>query len=245
MTETWIVVGASSAIARAFALSVARGGADVVLCGRDVDDLKADAANIGVRTGAKAEVVRFDAEAFATHDEFLRGVFDRPGAVSIFVAVGNMPGQIEMQKDPDLALSCVNANYVAMVSLLQRIATHMEARKAGSIVILGSVAGDRGRRSNYVYGSAKAGLHAFAQGLRARLFHAGVHVVTAKPGFIDTAMTWGLKGLFLVASPEACAEACIRALANKKDVIYFPWFWFPIMTIIRLLPETIAKRLSF
>jgi len=111
-------------------------------------------------------------------------------------------------------------------------------------VALGSVAGDRGRLKNYVYGAAKAGLHTYLQGLRARGVRSGVQVVTVKPGFVDTAMTWGLPGMFLVASPDAIAAACLSAVAKKRDVIYAPFFWWGIMTIIRHIPERIFKKLN-
>jgi short-subunit dehydrogenase len=105
------------------------------------------------------------------------------------------------------------------------------------------VAGDRGRQSNYLYGAAKAGLSTFLQGLRNRLFHANVKVITIKPGFVDTHMTYGRPGLFLVASPESVARGIFRAIAKGKDVVYLPWFWRPIMLIVQSIPEAIFKRL--
>jgi short-subunit dehydrogenase len=105
------------------------------------------------------------------------------------------------------------------------------------------VAGDRGRQSNYLYGAAKAGLSAYLQGLRNRLFHAHVKVLTVKPGFVDTHMTYGRSGLFLVASPESVAKGIFRAIVKGKDVVYLPWFWRPIMLVVRSIPEGIFKRL--
>jgi short-subunit dehydrogenase len=113
------------------------------------------------------------------------------------------------------------------------------------VIVVGSVAGDRGRLKNYVYGSAKAGLHAFAQGLRARLFRAGVQVTTVKPGFIDTAMTFGMKSGPLMASPEACARACLRHARRGREVAYYPPVWRLIMLIIKHIPEPLMKRMSF
>ena len=112
-------------------------------------------------------------------------------------------------------------------------------------MVIGSVAGDRGRLKNYVYGSAKAGLHAFTQGLRARLFRAGVQVTTVKPGFIDTAMTFGMRTGPLMASPEACARACLRLAERGRAVAYYPPIWRIVMLIIGLIPEPLMKRLSF
>jgi len=120
----------------------------------------------------------------------------------------------------------------------------LEAQRQGRVVALASVAGDRGRIKNYVYGSAKAGLATYLQGLRARLFRAGVSVTTVKPGFVDTAMTFGLPGMFLVADPADIARSCLKAAERGKDVIYAPFFWWAIMTIIRHIPERIFKRLG-
>ncbi len=131
--------------------------------------------------------------------------------------------------------------------MLQLLASEIEARGAGTIVgVGGSVAGDRGRIGNYVYGAAKAGFATYLSGLRNRLTRAGGHVVTVKPGFVDTAMTWGgIEGMFLVASPpDAVARDILKAVAKRRNVIYTPFFWRWIMLIIRLIPEPIFKKLS-
>ena len=112
-------------------------------------------------------------------------------------------------------------------------------------MVVTSVAGDRGRFSNYVYGSAKAGFATYLSGLRNRLNRSGAHVVTVKPGFVDTSMTWGVEGMFLVAAPAAVAKSIAKAVEKKKNVIYTPGFWWFIMTIIKLVPERIFKKLSF
>jgi len=239
----WVVVGASSAIAVAFARRVAAAGCSVVLCGRDRDDLDIRAADLRLRYGVPAEVVRFDATDPASHGDVigrLRAVVSGP--VSLFVAAGSMPEQAALERDPPGVLATLEANLLGVVSLLTRMAPWLEDQRGGAVVVLGSVAGDRGRRKNYIYGAAKAGLHAYLQGLRARLFPAGVAVVTVKPGFVDTAMTFGQPGLFLVASPDALAAGCLRAVEKGRDVVYLPWFWRWIMLIIRLIPERIFKR---
>ncbi|MFV2002586.1 MAG: SDR family NAD(P)-dependent oxidoreductase, partial [Paracoccaceae bacterium] len=120
----------------------------------------------------------------------------------------------------------------------------MEARGSGSVVGIGSVAGDRGRVGNYIYGAAKAGFHTCLSGLRVRLARAGVHVLLVKPGFVDTAMTWGLDGMFLVATPQKVAADIMRAVDKRKNVIYTPFFWRYIMLIIRSIPEAVFKKLS-
>ena len=142
-----------------------------------------------------------------------------------------------------LAQQVIAVNYLGAVSILSRLAPRMAEEGGGAMVVLSSVAGDRGRPSNYVYGSAKAGLNAYLQGLRASYAAKGVRVTTVKPGFMDTSMTYGLPGMFLVASPEACARACLRFAVKGRDVAYFPAFWWFIMAVIRAIPERIFKRL--
>ena len=135
-------------------------------------------------------------------------------------------------------------SFTGPARFLQMLAPVMEARGGGTVVGVGSVAGDRGRIGNYVYGAAKAGFATYLSGLRNRLNRAGAHVVTVKPGFVDTAMTWGIEGMFLVASPEDIAASIDRAVERKKNVLYTPFFWRYIMLIIRSIPEFLFKKLS-
>jgi short-subunit dehydrogenase len=244
--HTWLVLGASSAIARAFARAAAAEGADIVLAGRDRDDLDKSAGDIALRSGRRATVLDFDALDYASHEAAITRAREAAGTgtLNIFLAFGTMPPQAEIDRDARLAFRTIESNYVGAVSILQAAAPVLEAQKRGAVVALSSVAGDRGRIKNYVYGSAKAGLSAYLQGLRARLFRSGVSVTTVKPGFVDTAMTFGLPGLFLVASPHAVARACLAAAQKGREEIYFPFFWWGIMTIIRNIPERIFKRLS-
>ena len=244
--ETWLVLGASSAIARAFARVAASEGADVILAGRDRDDLDKTAADAALRSGKRATVLDFDALDYAGHAGLMQRARDAAGAgtLNIFLAFGTMPSQAEIDQDFKLAARTIESNYLGAVSVLQAAAPVLEAQKRGAVVALSSVAGDRGRIKNYVYGSAKAGLSAYLQGLRARLFRSGVTVTTVKPGFVDTAMTFGLPGMFLVASPDAVARACLAAARKGREELYVPFFWWGIMTIIRNIPERIFKRLS-
>jgi decaprenylphospho-beta-D-erythro-pentofuranosid-2-ulose 2-reductase len=243
--ETWVVLGASSAIARAFARLVAARGAAVILAGRDRDDLEALAQDLRVRGAAQADVLFFDAVDSAAHPAFARECRRlAAGRMNVFLAFAVMPEQEAMDRDPALAVHTIAAGFAGAVSVLQCLAPMLEDQHAGRVVALGSVAGDRGRRKNYVYGAAKAGLHAYLQGLRARLFASGVTVTTVKPGFVDTAMTFGRPGLFLVASPEAVAGAALAAAEKGREEIYAPFFWTFIMLVIRAIPERIMKRLS-
>ena len=248
--RTWLVLGASSSVARAFARLVAGRGAAVLLAGRDTDDLERSAADLRARHGVSAHVLPFDARERATIAALVAHCRDLPaGTLDVFLAFGSMPEQAAMEADPTLAVATIEATYTGAVEVLLGLAPLLEVGRQGNqtpghVVVLGSVAGDRGRLKNYVYGSAKAGLATFTAGLRNRLFRSGVLVTTVKPGFMDTAMTWGLPGLFLVAKPEDAASAILRAALKGKEVVYTPVFWALIMLIIRLIPERIFKKLS-
>lgn len=137
----------------------------------------------------------------------------------------------------------IKRNFTGACAILGEIANHFEKQKGGFIIGISSVAGDRGRQSNYIYGAAKGGLSIFLQGLRNRLYPSGVHVMTVKPGFVDTSMTYGKEGMFLVASPEKVGKAIVAALEKKKDVVYIPWFWRLIMMLIKAIPEKIFKKM--
>lgn len=243
-TGTWIILGASSSMGRSFAASLAAKGDDIVLAGRDMDDMARTAGDIHISTGRTVDVVKFDATDYQGHQAFAAAMAQKIGIINVVLLFGLMPEQDEMDVDVSKALSCIEATFTGAVSILHHLAPVMETRGGGTIIGVGSVAGDRGRLKNYVYGSAKAGLHTYLAGLRNRLGRSGIHVMTVKPGFVDTSMTWGLPGLFLVASPDQVADSCIKAAAKGRDEIYVPWFWWGIMTIIRNVPEKIFKKLS-
>ncbi len=242
-----VILGATSALARAIALEAGRDGFAVALAGRDAEECETLAADVRVRTGAPCAAVRFDALEFDRHDALLAACEDALGKPpdGAVVCFGYMTDQAETEKDFAAARRTIDVNYTAAASVLMRFAAALERRGAGFLGVVTSVAGDRGRMSNYTYGSAKAGLIAFAQGLRNRLHHAGVTVTTLKPGFMDTKMTYGLlKPGPLLASPEAAGRACWRAVRRGKSVAYVPWFWRGVMTLIRLLPECVFKRMK-
>lgn len=243
--NTWVVLGASSSIARAFARAAAQSGSALVLAGRDQADLQASAADIRLRSGRSVEVLAFDASETSSHAAFVQRCRTLcNGRLNVFLAFGQMPAQSALDVDPQLMRSTIGVNFLGAVSVLAQFAPVLEAQRAGHVVVIGSVAGDRGRRKNYVYGAAKAGLHAYAQGLRARLCRSGVTVLTVKPGFVDTAMSYGQPGLFLVAQPEALARAILTAVERGRLIMYYPWFWRWIMLLIRHIPERIFQRLN-
>jgi short-subunit dehydrogenase len=245
VNEHWLILGASSAMARAFAREAAARGASVTLAGRDQDDLAATAADLRLRGAASARVLACDAWDPASRAECIASAPLVNTTLNILMAIAQMPEQAAMDADPALLAGMLEATYAGPVALLQGLAPELERQKGGRVVIVGSVSGDRGRRKNYLYGSAKAGLATYAEGLRARLFASGASVTLVKPGFVDTAMTWGVAGLFLVSTPEACARAMMRAALKGRAEIYHPFFWRLIMLVIKHIPAALMKRLKF
>ncbi len=244
MSSTWIILGATSSMARAFARKLAGEGAGLLLAGRDLADLAAIAQDCRVRGARMAEAVAFDARAPEGFAALVARLAGEEGELNAAVFVGSMPPQAEIDADPALIDGTVCDSFTGPARFLQLLAPEMEARGGGTVVGVGSVAGDRGRIGNYVYGAAKAGFHTYLSGLRNRLTRAGGHVVTVKPGFVDTSMTWGLPGMFLVATPDAVADDIWKAVTRRRNVIYTPFFWRYIMLIIRHVPEFIFKKMK-
>ena len=245
MTEHWLVLGASSAIARAFIREVARRGAALTLAGRDLADMEAAAADARLRGASAARILACDAADPVSREAFLAQALVPGTRLNVLLAVGSMPSQDTMDADPSALSRMIESTYVGPVALLQGLAPSFEAQRSGRIIVIGSVAGDRGRRKNYLYGSAKAALARYTEGLRARLFPSGAGVTLVKPGFVDTAMTWGVPGLFLVASPDACAAAILRAAEHGRETVYVPFFWRYIMLVIQHVPAGLMKRTRF
>lgn len=241
-----VVVGASSAIGRSISRIFADHGNDLILAGRDIEDLQRTAADVRVRSGRRVEVIAFDAMEFEKHEDFWHECQSRAagGVDGLVVLHGSLPVQAEAQSDFKTARAAIDLNFTSVVSLLTHAANDFQAKTRGSICVFSSVAGDRGRQSNYVYGSAKAGLTAFLQGLRNRLHHSGVKVITVKPGFVDTAMTWGLVTSKLNAQPEVVAKDVFNAVRHGKPVLYTPWFWRYIMMIVKHIPECCFMRMK-
>jgi short-subunit dehydrogenase len=244
MNQTWIVLGATSSMARAFARKVATDGACVLLAGRDMAELAAIAADCRLRGARAAEAVAFDARDPSGFPALIERMEREEGQLNAAVFVGSMPAQAEIDADPALIDGVVADSHTGPARFLQMLAPVIEARGGGTVVGVGSVAGDRGRLGNYVYGSAKAGFATYLSGLRNRMTRTGGHVVTVKPGFVDTAMTWGLPGMFLVASPEKVADDILKAVRKQRNVIYTPFFWRFIMLIIIHVPEFIFKKMK-
>ena len=244
MSESVLILGATSAIARATAAAFAARGDALYLASRDMDELRRIAADLRLRHNVEVRYGLFDAEATETHEAFLQTVTgDMPGLSGVVLAFGYL-GDAQAARDFKAGAKIIASNFTGAASILSHCANYFEPLQRGFIIGISSVAGDRGRQSNYVYGAAKGALSLYLQGLRNRLYASGVRVITIKPGFVDTAMTFGLPGLFLVASPQDIGERIVGALGKSADVVYLPWFWRYIMLIIKHIPEPIFKRLK-
>ncbi|WP_459199183.1 SDR family oxidoreductase [Ralstonia pseudosolanacearum] len=241
-----LIVGATSAIAIACARQWAAEGARFFLVARNGERLEQVADNLSARGAQLASRHQLDITDLERHAAMFEQCLAALGTIDIvLVAPGTLPDQAACQADPAIAVREFNTNATAVIALLTRIANALEAQRSGALAVISSVAADRGRPSNYLYGSAKAALSAFCEGLNARLFKAGVHVLTIKPGFVSTPMTAGLPlpGP-LVASPEKVSRDIVRAIDKRKDTLYTPWFWAIIMLIIRSVPKPVFKRTS-
>ncbi|MEO8531092.1 MAG: SDR family NAD(P)-dependent oxidoreductase, partial [Deltaproteobacteria bacterium] len=235
---------ATSSMARALTRELAGQGASLLLCGRNANELKALTKDAELRGAPQSEALAFDARDATTFAAIVTRAAKSEGTINVAVFCGSMPPQAAVEADPSKLPGVIQDSYTGPAEILLMLAPLMEERGQGTIIGVGSVAGDRGRLSNYVYGSAKAGFHTFLAGLRNRMARKGVHVMTVKPGFVDTGMTWGVPGMFLVAQPEQVAEALLKGARKKKNVLYVPFFWWGIMTIIKSVPEFIFKKLK-
>jgi short-subunit dehydrogenase len=241
-----LIVGATSAIAIACARRWASEGAALFLVGRNAQRLEQIAADLVARGAKSATSHVLDMNDFDAHPDMLQACTAALGGIDIaLIAHGTLSDQKSCEQDVKVAMRELSTNGLSVIALLTPLANLMENARTGVIAVISSVAGDRGRPSNYVYGTAKAAVTTFCEGLRARLFKSGVHVLTIKPGFVDTPMTAGLPlpGP-LVATPERVANDIVRAVDKKKDSIYTPWFWSAIMLIIRSVPGFLFKRAS-
>lgn len=244
MRAAVLILGATSSIAGATAAAFAAKGHPLYLAARDVEELRRSASDLSIRYRVPVYTGFFDAEAFDKHASFYQKASDEAGGFEgILLAFGDLGDNSSAPVDFSEAEKVITRNYTGACSILIEAAKDFSKKKKGFIIGISSVAGDRGRQSNYTYGSAKGALALYLQGLRNRLYPLGVSVTTIKLGFVDTAMTFGMPGLFLVASPEAVGKK-IAKLAKSGGVHYIPGFWRGIMALIKAVPERFFKRLK-
>lgn len=236
-----LVLGANSDMAVAIARRFAQAGWSIQLASRQTETLQTEAQHLQVAYGIQTEIYRFDARESASHARFYADLSHQPDGV--IVAFGLLGDQTQSQADFNQAQAVIETNYTGAVSICEIVATDLEQRQQGFIVGISSVAGDRGRASNYIYGSSKAAFSAYLSGLRHRLVKSNVHMMTVKPGFVATKMTEGLDlPAKLTATPQEVAQAVFNGVSKRKNVIYVKWMWRYIMLIIIHLPNFIFNK---
>lgn len=239
--STVLILGATSDMAMAIAKKFASQGYDIQLAARKTEQLQPVQSDLSIRFNVTCTLYHFDALDFASHSSFYNNLTPKPD-ITICV-IGYMNDNEKVINSQDETIKTINTNFTGAVSILNIVAAGYAARQQGTIVGISSVAGNRGRQSNYIYGSAKAGFTAYLSGLRNKLFHSRVHVMTVLPGFVYTKMTEHLKlPKLLTAQPSDVANAIFKGVKKKKNILYVKWFWRWIMLIITSVPEFIFKK---
>lgn len=241
-----LIIGATSAIATACARLWAAQGSEFFLVARNNEKLGQVAADLRARGAMTITLHSMEATDLTAHADMLDSCLNALQQIDIaLIAHGTLPDQRSCEEDVGVALQEFANNGTSVIALLTRMANQFESQRCGTLAVISSVAGDRGRPSNYLYGSAKAAVSTFCEGLRARLFKVDVHVIDIKPGLIDTPMTQGLPlPAALVAKPEQVAQRIVNGIERKVSILYAPGFWALIMLIIRSMPQAVFKRLS-
>jgi short-subunit dehydrogenase len=237
-----LIIGATSAIAEATAREYAARGAALFLVGRDLSRLEAIAADLRVRGAGSATACRLDVNDHARHPDMLDAAWQALGGVDVaLVAHGTLPDQARCEASVDYAMQEFATNGTSTIALSTALAQRLQA--GATLAVISSVAGDRGRASNYLYGSAKAAVSTFLSGLRQALNGRQINVLTIKPGFVDTPMTREFPKGPLWAKPGQVAKGIVASVDKRRAVVYLPWFWSGIMLVIRHIPETLFRRI--
>jgi decaprenylphospho-beta-D-erythro-pentofuranosid-2-ulose 2-reductase len=245
MTRRVLILGATSGIAREASRCFAAEHARLFLVARNEKNLQALSDDLRIRGAESVETLAADLTDDPSHPLIISRAFAVwDGLDAALIAHGTLPDQLLAENDPALLRNAVEINYFSAVSLLMQLAKAFEEQRFGVLAVIGSVAGDRGRRGNYVYGSAKAALATFVAGLRLRLAAANVQVVLIKPGWVSTPMTAHLSQNFLFVSAEQAGQGVCNAMISPRAVVYCPWYWKWIMGFIRFIPEPIFAKLN-
>lgn len=238
-----LIIGATSAIAEATARVYAARGAALFLVGRDTERLAAIAADLSVRGAARTGVHALDVNTYEEHQAMLEAAWGAFGEIDlVLIAHGTLPDQPACEASVELALREFSTNGLSTIALATAIAPRL--KRGATLAAISSVAGDRGRASNYLYGSAKAAVTAFLSGLRQRLNADDINVLTIKPGFVDTPMTQAFKKGALWVKPDQIARGIAGAVDKRRGVAYLPWFWWGIMQVIKNIPEFVFRRIK-
>ncbi len=240
-----LILGATSALAQATARYFARDGADFVLVARSAQKLATVKSDLLVRGAKEIVTIEADLTELARHQEIIETAL-KPfsGLDMVLIAYGTLGEQRNDEQSVDATLREFTTNATSVISLLTLLGNHFEKQKRGCLAVLSSVAGDRGRQSNYIYGASKAAVTVFLSGLRNRLAKVGVSVVTIKPGIVATPMTAHMRKGLLFSKPEAVGQGIYEAMLKRKDIVYLPGYWRLIMWIIKSIPEGTFKKLN-
>ena len=241
----YLILGATSAIAMAVTGKLASKGASFFLVARNPDKLDAVSKDLLTRGAACVGICTADLDDTAAHPGILTAAEKFLGAIDVaLIAHGSLGDQEQSQAAYAAAEAILRTNFLSAVSLITWLANYFDGKRQGSLAVISSVAGDRGRKSNYVYGASKGALNIFLDGVRNRIDRNGVQVLTIRPGFVDTPMTAHLPKGPLFASPARVAQGILSALEKRKDIVYVPGYWALIMFVIRSIPQSIFKRLD-
>lgn len=240
-----LILGASSSIAREVSVQFALHKHPLILAGRRMDELERLKSDLSIRYQVPVATAYLDAEEMEMHPSFFSAVFkEHPEIEGIFCAIGYLGNHEQALHEWEEAAKILNNNFVGICSLLLHASKELERRGSGWIGVITSVAGDRGRKSNYYYGASKGALGLFLQGLDHRLGRTQIRVVDIKLGFVETRMTGGKTPKLLTVSPSAIAPHIYKALQTKRGSLYLPWFWKPLMAVIKAIPRKIFNRLE-
>jgi short-subunit dehydrogenase len=240
-----LIFGATSDIAQEAAKRLAASGASIFLVGRNEMKLDAVRRDLQVRGASSVEALTLDLADIDEHRDALRTATERLGGLDgVLIAHGVLPNQQVCERSVEETIKVFHINCLSVISLLTLVANHFEAQRRGCIAVITSVAGDRGRKSNYAYGATKAALNVFLQGMRNRLYRSGVSVVTVKPGLVDSPMTTHLPKNALFVTSRFVGEGIYRAMVRGRDEVYLPGYWKIIMAVVRGIPERIFKKLN-
>ncbi len=238
-------MGATSSIAIATMRQLARPDTRFMLVARNRDRLTAVAQDLHTRGALEVDTWVMDLDDTAAHEEMLASAAERLQRIDLaLIAHGVLGDQQAAEADFEAAAAVLHTNFISAVSLLTWLGNYFQAQRGGTLAVVSSVAGDRGRKSNYVYGASKAALNVFLEGLRNRIDRDGVQVLTIKPGFVATPMTAHVAKNALFASPQQVARGICKAIEQRRDVAYVPWFWAVIMLLVRSIPSRFFKKMN-
>lgn len=241
-----LIIGATSAIAEATARRFAERGDALFLVARDKQRLDTIAADLSTRGAARVGRARLDVIEFEHHAEVIERAWRELDGIDVaLIAHGSDAYERDHLQSQDMLRRGMDTNATATIALMARIGMRMAVARHGTLAVISSVAGDRGRAANLLYGAAKAAVSAYASGLRQHFLRRGVHVLDIRPGWVDTPLTARLEKSPLFAQPDAVARGIVRAIDRKRNIVYLPWFWAPLMFVVRHIPEVVWKRMRF